>query len=116
MPIYALFEHIIKELSRKHKYMFKENLMFLQKFLTGLTKTCIMVEENLDSRNIKSKFHCNTCSEVMGMEFFGNKLITIISVIQHILERCMIADIFKMCSFWKGDSFLKCCITACCLY
>jgi len=45
MPIDALFEHVIKELGSKHKYMFKGNLMFLQKFLTGLTKTCVMVEE-----------------------------------------------------------------------
>jgi len=38
-----------------------------------------VVEENLDSRNIKSKFHCNICSEMMGMAFFGNKFGTIIS-------------------------------------
>jgi len=75
-----------------------------------------MVEENLDSRNIKSKFHHITCSEMMGMAFFGNKFSTIISVIQRILERCMIVNIFKMCSFWIGDNSLKCCVTVCCLY
>jgi len=75
-----------------------------------------MVEENLDSRNKKSKFHCNTCSEMMGMAFFGIKFGTIIIVIQHILERCMVVNILKMCSFWKDDSSLEWCISVCCLY
>ena len=60
-----------------------------------------MVEENLNSRYIKSKFHCNTCSEMLGMAFFSNKFGTVIIVIQHILERCMIVNTSKCAAFGK---------------
>lgn len=59
MPIYAQFECIIKELNKKHKCIFKENIvLFLGKFWHDGSECHHRIKKHKDSKNIKSKFHC----------------------------------------------------------
>lgn len=59
MPIYAQFECIIKELNKKHKCIFKENIvLFLWKFWHDGSECHHRIKKHTDSKNIKSKFHC----------------------------------------------------------
>jgi hypothetical protein len=58
-PIYAQSECIIEELGRKHKCIFQENLTLLLWKFCRTDKNMRRIKENVDSRNIKSRFHCS---------------------------------------------------------
>jgi hypothetical protein len=56
VPFFAQFERCIEELARKQTHIFKENLKLSGS--SGGTNGIAWNQGNVDSRNIKFKFHC----------------------------------------------------------
>jgi len=55
--IYSQFEHIIKELVRRHKCLLREKCFLCGIFCTT-DKNMHRIKENIVSKNIKSRLHC----------------------------------------------------------
>jgi len=58
MPIYVQLKHEIEELSGKYKHILQENTTVVTTVMARPLKMCIEFKENVNSGNVKSKFHC----------------------------------------------------------
>jgi hypothetical protein len=57
MPNYAQIECVLTELDRNHSCIYKENYYCSYGYFAGNDKNVYVTKENIDSRNMKLKFH-----------------------------------------------------------